>query len=133
MLFGQKHVERYIQTDGAEGQDWNGAKTLILTTRGRRSGLERQAPLIYQPYDGGYVLVASKGGAPEHPSWYENLVADPHVKVQVGAERFDAIARTAEGEERERLWPLMTEAWPSYDDYQRKTDREIPVVVLERA
>jgi deazaflavin-dependent oxidoreductase (nitroreductase family) len=133
VLFGQEHVDRYIATDGAEGHDWRGTTSLILTTTGSRSGEERRAPLIYQPHDGAYVVVASKGGAPKHPSWYTNLAADPHVKVQVLGDRFDAVARTAHGEERAELWKLMTQAWPPYDEYQLKTDREIPVVVLERA
>ena len=133
MLFGKEHVDRYVETDGAEGHDWNGTTALILTTKGRRSGGQRDSALIYRPHGDAYVVVASKGGAPDHPAWYKNLVADPHVRVQVGADRFDAVARTATGAERQELWALMTQAWPAYDEYQAKTEREIPLVVLDRA
>jgi deazaflavin-dependent oxidoreductase (nitroreductase family) len=134
MLFGQEHIDRYIETDGAEGYEWNNGTTiLLLTTKGRKSGEERIAPLIFREHDGDYLIVASKGGAPQPPAWYVNLAADPNVTVQVKGDRFPARARVAEGEERERLWPLMTEVWPDYDAYQRKTDRQIPIVVLERA
>ena len=133
-LYGAEHVRRYLETDGEVGYRWrNGAPILILTTRGRRSGEERLKPLIFREDDGRYVVVASKGGAPRHPDWYLNLRADPDVHVQVKADRFRARARTAEGEERERLWRRMAEVWPAYDDYRQKTDRDIPVVVLERA
>lgn len=132
VLFGPEHVERYRETDGDEGHDWRGTIVLLLTTTGRKSGEPRTMPLIYQPDGDNYVIVASKGGWPNHPLWYLNLVADPSVEVQVKGDRFEARARTAEGEERERLWKLMTATWPQYDEYQAKTDREIPVVVLER-
>jgi deazaflavin-dependent oxidoreductase (nitroreductase family) len=132
MLFGREHVERYIETDGAEGHDWQGTTTLLLTTTGRRSGRRHTTPLIYQENDGDYLVVASKGGADEPPEWYLNLCADPQVEVQVLADRFTAHARTASPEEKPVLWPTMTSAWPAYDDYQKKTTREIPVVVLER-
>jgi len=133
MLFGEEHVKRYQETDGAEGHEWRGTTILLLTTTGRRSGEERTTPLIYQTHGDDYVVVASKGGAPQHPAWYLNLSADPNVTVQVLDERFKAKARTASGEEKPELWRIMTEAWPPYDEYQSKTDREIPVVVLERA
>ncbi len=133
MLFGQEHVKRYRQTDGAEGHDWNGVTVLLLTTKGRHSGSERTTPLIYGTRNGDYVVVASKGGAPEHPSWYLNLTAEPAVEVQVRGDRFAAHARAATGDERAELWKLMAEKWPSYNDYQTKTKREIPVVVLERS
>jgi deazaflavin-dependent oxidoreductase (nitroreductase family) len=132
MLYGQEHVRRYQETDGEVGYIWNGVPTLILTTTGRRSGSRRSTPLIVGRDGDDHVVVASKGGAPDHPAWYLNLVDRPEVEVQVGADRFRARARTAEPGERERLWKLMTGIWPAYDDYQRKTDREIPVVVLER-
>lgn len=133
-LFGAEHVRRYLETDGEVGYRWrNGAPILILTTTGRRSGEERVKPLIFGEDDDRYVVVASKGGAKHHPDWYLNLQADPGVHVQVKADRFAARARTAEGEERARLWERMAEIWPAYDDYRQKTDREIPVVVLERA
>jgi deazaflavin-dependent oxidoreductase (nitroreductase family) len=127
-----EHVERYIATDGEDGHDWQGVPTLLLTTHGRRSGEARTLPLIYGR-DGDHLLVvASRGGAPKHPSWYLNLVADPDVEVQVKADRFAAHARPATAAERPRLWKTMTAIWPDYDNYQTKTDREIPVVVLER-
>ena len=131
MLFGQEHVKRYIETDGAEGHEWRGAHTLILTTTGRRSGEPRSTPLIYGRSGEDYVVVASKGGAPEHPAWYLNLSEHPEVTAQVLGDRFRARARTATQQERPELWTLMTDNWPAYDEYQRKTGREIPVVVLE--
>jgi len=133
MLFGQEHVERYRETDGEEGHDWNGTSVLILTTTGHRSGQSRSTPLIYGKHGDDYVVVASKGGAPEDPAWYLNLSEDPEVELQVRGDRFRARARTAGPEERPELWSMMNERWPSYDEYQTKTDREIPVVVLERA
>jgi deazaflavin-dependent oxidoreductase (nitroreductase family) len=133
-LYGAEHVRRYLETDGEVGYRWrNGAPILILTTAGRKSGEERVRPLIFGEDDGRYVVVASQGGAPSHPDWYLNLSADPNVHVQIKGDRFAARARTAEGEERERLWRTMAEIWPPYDEYQGRTDRTIPVVVLERA
>ena len=133
-LFGPEHVERYRATDGEEGYYWRrGTTILLLTTVGRRSGQERVQPLIFREDDGRYVIVASRGGSPEHPAWYVNLREHPEVEVQIKGERFRARARTAGPDERPRLWELMTEVWPDYDAYQEKTDREIPVVVLERA
>jgi deazaflavin-dependent oxidoreductase (nitroreductase family) len=132
MLFGQKHVDRYEATDGQEGHDWQGTQTLILTTRGRKSGEPRKSPLIYGEHEGDYLVVASKGGAPEPPAWYLNLDADADVEVQVRGDRFRARARTATPEEKPELWRIMIGQWPAYEEYQEKTDRDIPVVVLER-
>ena len=133
-LFGDEHVRRYRETGGEVGHIWRrGAKTLLLTTKGRNSGNPTTAPLIYEQDGDTYVVVASKGGAPKHPGWYRNLVKDPAVEVQVKDEVFDAHARTATGEERARLWRLAAQQWPDYDAYQQRTEREIPVVVLERA
>ncbi len=132
MLFGQEHVKRYQETDGAEGHEWQGVTTLILTTTGRHSGEARSTPLIYGQHGDAYLVVASKGGAPEHPSWYLNILEQPEVDVQVKGDRFAAHARPAGPEEKPELWQRMTSIWPAYNDYQRKTDREIPVVVLER-
>ncbi len=132
-LMGDEHVRRYRETGGEEGYLWNGATCLVLTARGRKSGKTRDIPLICGFDDDRCVVVASKGGAPEHPRWYLNLVADPSCEVQVKRDRFRAIARTAEGAERERLWKVMTEVWPNYDQYAERTTRVIPVVVLERA
>jgi deazaflavin-dependent oxidoreductase (nitroreductase family) len=132
-LFGEEHVRRYIETDGEEGYIWReGSPILLLTTTGRKSGKEHTMPLIFGEADGSQVLVASRGGAPEHPAWYLNLEANPEVGVQVKADTFRARARTTEGEERERLWKMMNEIWPHYDEYQTKTTRQIPVVVLDR-
>jgi deazaflavin-dependent oxidoreductase (nitroreductase family) len=132
-LFGEEHVRRYRETGGAVGHRWKrGSKILLLTTKGRKSGEPRTKPLIYEADGDRYVIVASKGGAPEHPDWYENLQAEPNVELQVLDEVFPARAHVAEGEERERLWQLVNGQWPDYDSYQEKTDREIPVVVLER-
>jgi deazaflavin-dependent oxidoreductase (nitroreductase family) len=127
-----KHIQRYLATGGADGHEWQpGVPTLLLTTRGRRSGQLRRTALIYGRAGDAYVVVASQGGDPRHPAWYLNLEADPDVHVQVRADEFDARARTATGEERARLWREMARIWPAYDDYQGRTDREIPVVVLD--
>jgi deazaflavin-dependent oxidoreductase (nitroreductase family) len=132
MLFGDEHVERYEATGGETGHEWQGTQTLILTTKGRKSGEERKAPLIYGEHDGDYLVVASKGGAPQPPAWYLNLQAEPEVRVQVKDETFTARARDAAPDEKPELWKIMTGEWPAYDEYQTKTDRPIPVVVLER-
>lgn len=133
-LYGQEHVDRYLETNGAEGFGWgdDGATILVLTTTGRKSGEERQHALIFREYGDDYLIVASKGGAPQHPSWYLNLQANPEVTVQIKDDRFTADARTATAEERPAMWKHMAEVWPDYDNYQTKTDREIPIVVLER-
>jgi deazaflavin-dependent oxidoreductase (nitroreductase family) len=132
VLFGQEHVERYRATDGAEGHDWNDTQTLLLTTTGRRSGEQRTAPLIYGRDGDDYLIVGSKGGTDEPPAWYLNLSAQPEVDVQVKGDRFRARARTASADEKPRMWETMVAEWPSYDEYQARTEREIPVVVLER-
>lgn len=131
-LFGADHVAKYRETGGETGYIWNGATTLILTTVGRKSGQLRDNPMICAADGDNFVVVASQGGAPTHPMWYLNLVAEPNVTVQVQADVFEATARTVEGEERDRLWKLVTKEWPNFDVYQSRTDRVIPVVVLER-
>ena len=132
-LFGDEHVRRYQETDGEVGHVWKeGSTILLLTTTGRKTGEHRTTPLIYGLEGGNPVIVASKGGAPEHPGWYRNLAKTPEVEVQILGDTFAARARVAEGEERERLWRMMNGIWRYYDDYQSRTDREIPVVVLER-
>jgi deazaflavin-dependent oxidoreductase (nitroreductase family) len=131
-LFGPEHVRVYRETAGEHGYDWRGTTILLLTTTGRRSGEERTTPLIHRTDDGRWVVVASKGGTPENPAWYENLVANPEVTIQVKGEEIPVTAASAEGEERDRLWSLMAEVWPGYDDYQAKTERQIPIVVLTR-
>ncbi|HST43406.1 MAG TPA: nitroreductase family deazaflavin-dependent oxidoreductase [Conexibacter sp.] len=132
MLFGKEHVERYEQTDGAEGHEWQGTTALILTTRGRKSGETRRTPLIYQRNGDDVLIVASRGGDPKPPAWYLNLQDEPLVGVQIADDRFSARARDATDAERAQLWSVMTAAWPAYDEYQEKTDRPIPIVVLER-
>ncbi len=133
MLFGQEHVKRYIETDGAEGHDWQGTQTLLLTTTGRHSGEARTTPLIYGRNNGDYLIVGSKGGADDPPAWLLNLQANPDVEVQVRGDRFAARARIAGAEEKPAMWSTMVGHWPPYDEYQQKTTREIPVVVLEPA
>lgn len=130
-LFGEEHILRYQETNGAEGHDWEGASILLLTTTGRRSGLPRIAALIYQEHGGRHVVVASNGGLDQHPNWYLNLCEDPKVHVQIMGEHFDARARAATPEEKAELWPVMTEIWPRYNVCQRATTREFPVVLLE--
>jgi deazaflavin-dependent oxidoreductase (nitroreductase family) len=132
-LHGREHVESYRETGGEVGHDWRGGtSTLLLTTKGRRSGEERTTPLIYGRSGDDYLVVASKGGSDEPPAWFLNLMADPEVEVQVLDDRFRARARTATPEEKPEMWREMVGHWPAYDDYQRRTEREIPVVVLER-
>jgi deazaflavin-dependent oxidoreductase (nitroreductase family) len=133
MLFGEEHVERYRETDGEEGHDWQNTTVLILTSTGRRTGKQRSTPLIYQEYGDDYLVVASKGGSDQPPAWYLNLLDTPEVEVQVRGDRFEARARVADTQEKPGMWKTMAAAWPPYDDYQRKTTREIPVVVLQRA
>ncbi len=132
MLFGDEHVQKYRETDGQVGHDWQNTQTLILTTKGRKSGQKRDKALIYGLTGDSPVVVASKGGAPTQPAWYLNLTDNPEVEVQIWGDRFPARARTATGEEREQLWAEMLKHWPPYDEYQTKTDRQIPVVVLDR-
>jgi F420H(2)-dependent quinone reductase len=126
-------VALYEATDGKEGDTLEGKPVVILTTKGRKSGGLRKTPLMRVEHDGRYVVVASMGGAPKHPVWYLNLLADPHVTVQDGAKVMELRARTATPEERAAWWPRATEAWPPYDEYQKNTDRQIPVVILEPA
>lgn len=131
-LVGEEHVRRYLETNGEVGHDWNGVPALLLTTKGRKTGEDRTSALIYGRLNDAYVVIASMGGAPTHPMWFLNLVATPGVTSQVGADRFAARARVAEGEERIAGWGKMVEIWPNYDVYQSRTDRVIPVVILER-
>jgi proline iminopeptidase len=132
-LFGDEHVRRYRETGGKIGHVWRrGSMILLLTTRGRTSGEKRTVPLIYVQDGPRYAIVASKGGAPDHPGWYKNLEKTREVELQVKDEVFRARARDAEGDERALLWKKANEAWPDYAEYAKKTTREIPVVVLER-
>jgi deazaflavin-dependent oxidoreductase (nitroreductase family) len=127
------HLHRYLASDGEDGFLIGEWPALLLTSIGRRSGKSRTTPLIFGEDEGRQVVVASFAGLDRHPSWYLNLSADPEVEVQVRGERFAARAQTAAGEERERLWQLMTGVYPLYAEYATATAREIPVVVLERA
>lgn len=124
-------VETFERTDGAEGNTLNGKPVIILTTRGAKSGKVRKTPLMRVEHDGRYAVVASNGGTPTHPVWFHNVAADPHVQLQDGATKWDMTAHEATGEEKARWWERAVEAWPEYADYQKKTDREIPVFVLE--
>lgn len=130
-LFGEAHVRTYRETNGEEGYLWNGVEILLLTMIGRKSGEERTVPLIFVRDGDNFAIIASRGGTPTHPSWYLNLEANPQVTLQVKDKVFPATARTAKGEERERIWATAVKAWPQYEDYQARTDRKIPVVVLE--
>jgi deazaflavin-dependent oxidoreductase (nitroreductase family) len=129
-LFGDEHVRQYEATGGKIGHDWNGAEVLILHTTGRKSGAIRKLPLIYGRDGKNYLIVASKGGAPDNPGWYRNLVAHPDATIQVHDEVIPVTARTAMPDEKRRLWRIMTAQWPDYDQYQSRTKRDIPVVLL---
>ena len=133
------HIRLYLE-DPEKAHLWDASlaggegvlPTLLLITTGRKSGRKRPLPLIYKQVGDGYVIIASKGGAPAHPAWYVNLLAHPECEIHVGTRQLRAVARTAEGAERERLWAELAEIYPPYDDYQRSAgDRQIPVVVLE--
>jgi deazaflavin-dependent oxidoreductase (nitroreductase family) len=127
-----EQVQQYEATGGREGGTLEGKPCIILTTRGRKTGRLRKSALMRVEHDGTYAVVASLGGAPQHPVWYLNLVADPEVTLQDGDEVSDRRARVVTGDEKREWWARATEVWPAYDEYQTRTDREIPVVVLER-
>ena len=129
-LLGVEHIKRYRETDGEVGYIWNGVPTLLLTTTGRNSGQPRTSALIYGRDGDDYLVVASMGGAPEHPQWYRNLTANPAAEIQVRSEHIPVVARTADEDEKPRLWGIVTHFWPNYDVYQTRTERVIPVVVL---
>jgi F420H(2)-dependent quinone reductase len=126
-------VDQYERSGGTEGTTLRGMPVIILTSRGAHSGKIRKTPLMRVEHDGRYAVVASKGGAPTHPVWYYNLVADPHVELQDGPQRSDMVARQVTGDEKASWWERAVAAYPDYADYQEKTDREIPVFVLEPA
>jgi deazaflavin-dependent oxidoreductase (nitroreductase family) len=133
MLVGAEHVRRYRETDGEVGYVWNGVPTLLLTTTGRLSGEPRTSALIYGRDGDDYLVIASTGGSPKHPSWYLNLTANPQAEIQVRAEHIPVVARSASEDEKPRLWRIMTDSWPNYDVYQTRTERVIPLVVLSPA
>ncbi|MGY4900991.1 nitroreductase family deazaflavin-dependent oxidoreductase [Streptomyces sp. 900116325] len=126
-------VELFESSEGAEGTMMRGMPVIILTTRGARSGKIRKTPLMRVEHDGAYAVVASLGGAPRHPVWYHNITADPRVELQDGPVRQDMNAREVTGDEKRMWWERAVEAFPDYADYQEKTDRQIPVLVLEPA
>ncbi len=127
------HIREYVESNGADGHIWRGVPTLLLTTKGRKSGLLRRTALIYGRDGADYVIVASKGGHPTHPLWYLNLDAERSVTIQVGENVFSATATTYEnGEHRDKVWQSMVEIWPGYDEYQVKTSRHIPLVRLSQ-
>lgn len=127
----KEHMDAYLASNGENGHIWRGVPTLLLTTTGRKSGEPLMLPLIYGTDGDNFLVVASKGGAPGHPAWYLNLDAHPRVQVQVKDRKFTANARTATAAEKPALWEKMAAIWPAYNEYQQKTKREIPVVVLE--
>jgi deazaflavin-dependent oxidoreductase (nitroreductase family) len=129
----QEHVRRYQETNGEDGHIWNGVTTLLLTTTGRKSGKQFTTPLIYGRDGDRYLIVGSRGGAETHAQWYLNILANPEIEVQVLADRFKARARPATPEEKPALWETMASIWPAYNDYQARTEREIPVIIIERA
>jgi deazaflavin-dependent oxidoreductase (nitroreductase family) len=126
-------VEEYESSGGTKGTTMGGRPVIILTTVGAKSGKLRKSPLMRVEHDGSYAVVASLGGAPQNPTWYNNVAADPHVELQDGPERRDFVAREVTGEEKATWWERAVAAYPDYADYQRKTDRQIPVFVLEPA
>ncbi|MFB6705435.1 nitroreductase family deazaflavin-dependent oxidoreductase [Streptomyces sp. NPDC056333] len=126
-------VELFESSGGTEGTTMRGMPVIILTTRGARSGKIRKTPLMRVEHDGAYAVVASLGGAPRHPVWYHNITADPRVELQDGSVRQDMNAREVTGDEKRMWWERAVEAFPDYADYQEKTDRQIPVLVLEPA
>jgi deazaflavin-dependent oxidoreductase (nitroreductase family) len=129
--FVKDHIREYVESNGKQGYLWRGAPTLLLTTRGRKSGKLRRTGLIFGRDGKNYLLVASKGGAPNHPLWYLNLVENPEVEIQVGPDKIMTRARTATKDEKPRLWKLMADIFPRYDEYQAKAGRDIPLVILE--
>ena len=131
--FNTKIIEEFRANDGVVGGPFEGAPMILVHHRGAKSGLDRVAPLVYQAYGDAFVIFGSKGGAPSHPHWYLNLLANPETQVEVGTESIDVRARVATGEEREQLWTKQKERMPGFAEYEEKAQgREIPVVVLER-
>ena len=129
--WARKQAERYEATDGAEANDLRGRPVIILTSVGAKTGKLRKTALMRVEHDGDYAVVASMGGAPRHPVWYHNLKANPHVELQDGGSKRDYLAREVGGDEKTVWWARAVEAWPDYAKYQTKTDRQIPVFVLE--
>ena len=126
-------VEAYEASGGTEATTLRGVPVVVVTSLGAKSNLLRKNPVMRVEHDGSYALVASKGGAPEHPTWYHNMVAHPTVELQDGSDRRDYTVRVAEGDERATWWERAVAVWPDYADYQTETDRQIPVFVAEPA
>jgi deazaflavin-dependent oxidoreductase (nitroreductase family) len=129
--WNRKIIEEFRANGGKVGGNFEGAPLLILHSKGRRTGEPRENPMMYQQVGDALAVFASKGGAPTNPDWFHNVVADPDVSVELGAERFDVKARVAEGEERERIWTEQKKRYSGFADYEKGTSREIPVVILE--
>ncbi|MDP9296231.1 MAG: nitroreductase family deazaflavin-dependent oxidoreductase [Actinomycetota bacterium] len=125
-------IEEFRQNDGRVGDPFEHQPLLLLHHRGAKSGVERLNPLAYQELENGYAVFASKGGAPTNPDWYHDLVANPRARVEVGTDTVDVVARVAKDEERERIWQEQKRRNPGFEDYEVKTSRQIPVVILER-
>ena len=138
--FIKNHVRQYLESGGKEGHQWDSSAVggpgllpcLLIAAKGRKTGKFTTLPLLYGETDGGYIVIASRGGSPQHPGWYLNLKAHPEINAQVGTERVRVRAEEVEGDERDRLWRQMVELYPPYEDYQKKTKRTIPVMVLKR-
>jgi len=130
-LRGEEHVKVYRETNGETGYIWNGVEILLMTMTGRKSKERKTIPIIFTRWHESFVIIASKGGSPVHPVWYLNLLENPNVEVQIKGDVFKAVARTAQPPEREDIWAACVANWPNYDIYQSRTDRLIPVVVLD--
>src|SRR5882757_461760 len=129
--FAEKHIQRYLDSNGTDTL-WHGVPSLLITTLGRKSGMKRRTGLIYREYQDGYIVIASQGGEPSHPSWFRNVQANGFVELQVGPEVFDAEVTVTSGAQREELWNLMVDMWPEFEAYQARTERRIPVLLLRR-
>ena len=129
--WNQKVIEEFRANEGRVGGNFAGAPMILIHHRGAKTGTERVNPLMYQKVDGGYAIFASKGGAPAHPDWYHNLVANPETTVEVGTETIPVRARVARGEERARIWETQKQRYPGFAEYEKTANREIPVVILE--
>lgn len=130
-LLNESHVAAYRETNGEKGGVWNGATAVLVTTKGRKSGEKRTIAIIGKQVGDNFVIIASKGGSPTHPLWYLNILDDPNVEIQYLADRWEGVARTVESPEREAMWAEACTQWPAFNDYQARTTRKIPVVVIE--
>jgi deazaflavin-dependent oxidoreductase (nitroreductase family) len=131
--WNSKIIEEFRANEGRVGGPFDGAPLLLLHTVGAKTGKQRVNPMMYQQVAGGYAVFASKGGAPTNPDWYHNLLAHPRVSAEIGAKMVELLARVAAGEEREKIWAAQKAAYSGFADYERKTARQIPVIILEPA